>query len=396
VIGFVLSLMPDLAYTTVVSWPGPQRRQARKSTQPSARRTDYTQFSHNTHVTREKLACDSCHKFPTDNWEKVRKSEVAFPDVAEFPKHDSCLNCHRQQFFARQRPAPKICANCHVNVTPRDTARYLFPSLGDVPDPAKLRRGMAREFGIDFSHEKHLEAVGLNVPRRNRQPFAFATIAWQEKKAATAESTEPKSCPVCHQTYLPQGDSAEEYVTNPPKDLGDNFWLKKGTFKTIPNSHTGCFSCHNVDAGLAPAPSDCNACHKLIVSSTAKSDFDPKLIETMKLSDQLILTAWRRRESSGTYRHEAGEHPNISCLNCHNPATMNTTQPKTLTVPVRSCGGAEGCHVTATADDGGILNFEIDQKKASASFVCTKCHLSFGKGAIPDTHVKAIQAFKKP
>jgi hypothetical protein len=248
---------------------------------------------------------------------------------------------------------------------------------------------------IDFSHEKHLEVVGLNFPQRNRQPFAFAAIAWQEKKA-TAESSEPKSCPICHQTYLPQGDSAEEYVTKPPKDLGDNFWLKKGTFKTIPNSHTGCFSCHNVDAGIAPAPSDCHACHKLIVSSTAKSDFDAKLSETMKISDQLILTAWRRRESSGTYRHEAGEHPNISCLNCHNPATMNTTQPQTLTVPVRSCGGAEGCHVTATADDGGILNFEIDQRKGSASSVCTKCHLNFGEEAIPDSHLKAIQALKKP
>ncbi len=388
--------MPDLGYPTVVSLPGPQKRQARQSTQPSGRRPDYTQFSHTTHVTKQKMACDSCHKFPTDNWEKVRKSDVAFPDVAEFPKHDSCLNCHRSQFFARERPAPKICVNCHVNVTPRNTTRYLFPSLGDVSDPAKSRRDVATEFVIDFSHEKHLEVVGLNVPVRKRQPFAFTTIAWQEKKAAPAESSEPKSCPVCHQTHLPQGDSDEEYVTKPPKEIGDNFWLKKGTFKTTPNSHTGCFSCHNVDAGLAPAPSDCNACHKLIVSAKMKSDFDPKLIETMKISDPFIVTAWGRRNSSGTYRHEGGEHPNISCLNCHNPATMNTTQPETLTVPVRSCGGAEGCHVTATSDDGGILNAEIDQKKESASFVCTKCHLSFGKEAVPDGHLKAIQALKKP
>jgi hypothetical protein len=65
-------------------------------------------------------------------------------------------------------------------------------------------------------------------------------------------------------------------------------------------------------------------------------------------------------------------------------------------VSVRSCGGAEGCHVTATADDGGILNYEIDKKKTSQDFACTKCHISFGKKAVPESHVKAIQALKKP
>ena len=38
------------------------------------------------------------------------------------------------QFFARERPAPAICSNCHVKVTPQDTARFLFPSLGDITD----------------------------------------------------------------------------------------------------------------------------------------------------------------------------------------------------------------------------------------------------------------------
>jgi len=72
---------------------------------------DYKSFSHSTHVTKQKLACDSCHKFPTKNWKEVRKGDAAFPDVAEFPEHSSCLN-PRQQFFARERPAPKICSNC--------------------------------------------------------------------------------------------------------------------------------------------------------------------------------------------------------------------------------------------------------------------------------------------
>ena len=69
---------------------------------------------------------------------------------------------------------------------------------------------------------------------------------------------------------------------------------------------------------------------------------------------------------------------------------MNTLDMKTMVVPVLSCGGAEGCHVTATTDDGGILNYEIDQKKTNSSFVCTKCHISFGKEAAPNTHLAAL------
>jgi hypothetical protein len=118
-------------------------------------RIDYSQFLHRTHVNNEKLACDSCHKFPTANWKDVRQGDAAFPDVAEFPKHESCLDCHRGQFFARQRPAPAICSNCHVKVTPRDTARFLFPSLGDVSGSGKLERKSVTEFSINFPHEKH-------------------------------------------------------------------------------------------------------------------------------------------------------------------------------------------------------------------------------------------------
>jgi Cytochrome c7 and related cytochrome c len=395
-----LLLMPSFKASTIVVKGSftPQRpaqsRRVSKRVGSAKARIDYSRFSHNTHVAAQKLACDSCHKFPTPNWQEVRKGDAAFPDVAEFPQHETCLNCHRQQFFARERPAPAICSNCHVNVTPRDTTRFLFDSLGDVSDSSKPRRDMVPEFAVNFPHDKHLDVVGSALPRRgSRSPFV--TVVWQEK--TQPEASEIKSCPVCHQTYQPQGDSDEEYATKPPKDLGDNFWLKKGTFKTIPNSHAACFTCHNTDAGIEPLPSNCGTCHKLTISqSSQKTDFDPQLAKTMGVTSKAILTAWPRRESSGTYRHEGGEHPNMSCLKCHNVPAMNTTDRKSLVVPVVSCGGAEGCHITATTDDGGILNYEIDQKKADASFVCTKCHISLGKEALPETHVRALQAVKKP
>ena len=410
IMGSVTYLTPRVQSIAAGFINGGQRTQGRrpqKTTNRSAPRVDYSRFSHPTHVTLQKLSCDSCHKFPTENWKEVRKGDAAFPDVAEFPEHSSCLNCHRAQFFARERPAPAICSNCHVDVTPRDTTRFLFPSLGDVADSSKQKRDVIKEFAVNFPHDKHLDAVGLNGPFLSPATHVgFVTVTWQQKK----ESSEPKSCPVCHQTYQPQGNSDEEFVTKPPKNLGDAFWLKKGTFKTIPNSHTVCFTCHNPDVGIEPLPSSCNACHKLValptrgpqagsplgVKAALKTDFDPTLTQTMGLTDRTILTVWHRRISSGTFRHEGGEHPNLNCVSCHDVPKMNTTDKKTQIVPTRSCGGAEGCHITATIDDGGILNYEIDQKKANPSFVCTKCHISFGKETVPDTHVKAIQALKKP
>jgi Cytochrome c7 and related cytochrome c len=373
-----------------------QNRRPKKAAQPAAQkkpRADYSRFSHVTHVTTEKLSCDSCHKFPTKNWKEVRKGDTAFPDVAEFPEHSSCINCHRQQFFARERPAPAICSNCHVNVTPRDTTRFLFPSLGDITDPMLKTRQFSSEFGIGFPHDKHLDVVGLNRPGfRQDVAVQFVTAAWRSPwSVAQKQPDQPKSCPICHQTYQPQGNSSEEYVTKPPKNPGDSFWLKKGTFQTVPNSHTVCFTCHSADSGIAPEPKDCNVCHKLLPSEQKlKADFDPKLAAEMDITDKTILSSWSRRISAGAFRHEGGEHPNLNCTGCHNVTVMNTLDPKTMKVPVRSCGGAEGCHITTSTADGGALNFEIDQKKANAGFVCVKCHVTFGREPVPENHLVVI------
>lgn len=383
-------LIPTGANTSLAIEPQKRqqpRRPQKKTTTPKKPRVDYSQFSHRTHVEAQKLTCDSCHKVPSKNWKEFRKGDAAFPDVTDFPEHASCLGCHRQQFFARERPAPVICANCHVNNSPRDTSRFLFPSLVDVIDPLLKRRDFVSEFSVGFPHDKHIDVVGLNVPRGDDMRALFVNVSVQEKK----KDASPASCPVCHQTYLPQGNSSEEYVTKPPKNLGDNFWLKKGTFKTIPNSHTTCFTCHNADSGVAPEPKDCNVCHKLSSAiGGVKFDFDQKLAGDMGITDKVILARWRRRISSGAFRHEGGEHPDLNCMSCHNVATFNTLDLKTLKVPVRSCGGADGCHVTATTDDGGILNFEIDQKKKDPAFVCSKCHVIFGKEAMPENHPAAI------
>ena len=141
---------------------------------------------------------------------------------------------------------------------------------------------------------------------------------------------------------------------------------------------------------MSPAPTDCATCHTF-KGPQPPSDLDPKLAATMRINDKIMLDSWRRRDSSSTFRHEWFSHSELSCATCHNVTAMNTADPKTTRVTINACAA---CHVTATTDEGGALNFEIDARKADPKFQCAKCHIAFGKLAIPDSHMKAIAAAK--
>jgi nitrate/TMAO reductase-like tetraheme cytochrome c subunit len=341
------------------------------------------------------MACNSCHKVPTANFDKVRTGAAAFPDVTDYPQHPSCIGCHRQQFFTGAQPV--ICTVCHTNPSPRDSSRHPFPNPPEIFNASKEGQSAISEFGISFPHDKHVDIVGEYKPNNN----AFIPVSFRQDKAAKsepkAEETDPKSCGVCHKTYQPQGDSDDEYVTKPPKDLAeDAFWLKKGAFKTAP-THVVCFTCHAPD-GLQPTSSDCATCHKLlppdrqIQLTRAHDDFDPKLASAMGLKDKVTLEKWSRRDTA-KFRHEWIPHASLSCVSCHNVATLNTLDPKTRT-QAKSCGGTgTGCHIEATTD--GILNLEFQKKKADPGFECTKCHVRNGKNPAPETHINAVAAATK-
>jgi len=367
---------------------GAQRRQNRRRTpaQPQKARVDYAKFSHHTHVGEQKLGCDSCHKFPSKNWKEVRKGDDAFQDVTDFPEHGACLECHRTQFFARERPAPIICSNCHVAVTPKNTVRYPFPSLGETFLASKQGQNFVSEFKVAFPHDKHVDVVGWLRPGP-RKDFGFRLVH-ASFRAMNSQDAKSKSCVVCHETYQPQGKSTEEFVTKRPANLAeDAFWLKKGAFKTTPTSHAVCSSCHNKDAGIAPDPANCAACHKFAAATpTPLRDFDPKLAQTMGVNDWLMLRKWSRR-SAGRYQHDFDVHKELSCVDCHNPAVMNTLDERTF-VTVKSCGGSGGCHIETNSE--GILNYEIEQKRKNASFQCVKCHINLGKNPVPQNHLEAI------
>ena len=386
-VGLTLSLL-------LSSFTGPRveaQRRARsrtRATRPAAPAPMPMTFSHRRK--EHQLACDKCHKFPSPNWKDVRKGGDAFADVTQQPEHASCLGCHQQQFFARERPAPRICAVCHVAVSPRDQTRLTFPNPPERFNATKQSQDFVSDFRINFPHDKHLEVVG-EMLRGEPAGARFVTASFfAVQKPPEQEKTDPKSCGVCHQTYQPQGKSKDEYVTAPPKNLGESFWLKKGTFKTVPN-HSTCFTCHSPDTGIAPAQTDCNACHKLAPQEPAHADFDPKFAAALGVTDGTILQRWRRRASAGAFRHESEMHADQSCTTCHDAAKMNTLDRKTMRVPVAACNV---CHITATAADGGALNIEIDKRKANPAFQCTKCHITYGREPIPATHTKAVEAAK--
>ena len=231
-----------------------------------------------------------------------------------------------------------------------------------------------------FPHDKHIEIVSGHS--NGAGPFINAAFTSRRRLAAE------ESCSVCHKTANPLGNSKDEYLTPPPAKLGEAFWLKKGTFKTAPIGHTTCFACHSADTGILPAPQTCSACHTL-KPPMPPADFDAKLAATMAIPDKVTRDTWARRESAGTFPHEHFAHADLSCSTCHNVLTIKTEDPTTRKVSISSCAT---CHVTPTSDDGGALNYEMDARKKSAAFQCTKCHITFGKLPIPDSHVKALAA----
>lgn len=386
--------------------PDPQRRTQQRR-RPAARataqrrpRVDYTKFNHRT--PKHQQACDSCHTIPTPNWTRVRAGEEAFPDVADYPDHPSCVNCHRNEFFRGARPV--ICTVCHTNVSPRDGTRHPFQNPEEGFTKAlKKPRTDGTQFAINFPHDRHQDVMArLPQLRGFEMGVAFVPASF----ARQAPQKRIDSCSICHETYQPQGDSPEAFVVKPPADLpAGSFWLKKGTFKTTPSGHASCFNCHWQEGGERPLSTDCAGCHKLLPAGKTgvfvprdHVDADVKTAAAMGVTDQAIVNKWLRRDSA-TFNHGHSKHEPLGCTACHiNITAINTLDQKTLKVPILTCGGGgTGCHIKATAPKK-ILNIEVDKKTADTAFQCAKCHVNFGKVAkeeIPKSHLDAVSTPKK-
>lgn len=371
--------------------PEPQRRRAGTQRRAPARpRVDYTKFTHTTAAHR-KDSCDSCHKSPSDNWARVRAREAAFPDITDYPEHASCLGCHRQQFFNGARPP--ICSVCHTVVSPRAGDRHPFANPADAFARSAKAKKSLEEFALVFPHDVHQDVMA-------RAPSGVDDGAPRFVRAAFAQDAPPKpkpnSCAICHQTYqrpggpaaatpAPAGATANAGATTPV--------LPEGLLKTTPTGHDSCFNCHWQDGGEKPFSNDCAGCHKLLPKGPlpappAGRDADAQLAARAGFTDPFVVRKLLRRESV-TFAHDEENHRAIDCASCHTriPA-ISTLDETTLKVPILSCGGGSGCHISARPKK--ILNEEVDKKLADATFKCAKCHVNLGGEKPPKSHLDAV------
>ena len=308
-----------------------QRRQSTRA--PARPQIDYSKFSHAT--TKHKAACDTCHKVPTDGWQKIS----SYPDITDYPDHPACVSCHRAQFFRGARPT--ICTVCHTKVSPRDDARYVF------------RNPLTRlQFSINFPHDKHQDVIAQilePVPRTDGFIFQRASLRPDDRNY--------NNCSICHsqQTDAP---------TAPTAGWLDNFIPDTASFKSAPSNHSACFNCHW--KSQEPVAANCGGCHTLAPAPYI-SPLTPERI-SLKFN----------HERGGEKKNHVAE-----CTTCH----INITKSATLRglkpdVPITSC---TECH-----NKEGLrqdVSRELVAIDKNPTFVCTYCHTSnVGKLDAPASH----------
>jgi hypothetical protein len=341
-----------------------QTRHPRRATKPPSTTQQaprgsaakYSAFLHSSEK-HKSLACNACHKLPTA-WTAKRD----FPDAADFPDHEACVRCHRQQLFTRQAFAgtgPTICTVCHVRAAPREDARFAFGKPNSASQAAKPKD--ERQFTIEFPHDKHQNVIASlrrSDSSENEARFVRASFRNFDDKPRV----DYNNCTICHQTnntlvivpLTPQPDvSAQSYKF----------------YKTMPHSHDSCFNCHWKN--LKPASDDCSGCHKPVASLAAIDS--PKRI-------------------SATFSHEGGKENHVQeCTTCHiNITRASTLRGLTPDVPVTTCATCHKDNKKTTYPKITSIEDELAQFKKTST--CTYCHTpDVGKKKPPASHEAAVQ-----
>lgn len=363
----LVGLCLSLSYSFEVS------AQRRKNIRRSGK--TYNNFAHN--IAAHQQSCNSCHKTPTgfSTAETAGGASYKYPDITDYPIHDACVSCHRQQFFRGARPA--ICAICHTKVSPRDKARFAFPA----PDKPE-------EFSIRFPHNVHQDIIaGLGEPanRENKiavahfvkAGFAPAEIVRDEKK------TDYNNCSICHAPA-----SGKIYNTEPRRprlvelETGivaashvEKFTALAGHFKTVPNGHNSCFNCHYSEQ--KPTRGDCAGCH----IPRDKPSVESNVIERLSLKFNHAQTT-----ENGTNPHDK------ECSSCHLRITQSAdSRSLDPDVPIFTCASkGTGCHSDEIKLEADKRDEDIVKKQANAQHQiqsCSFCHNSFvGLHQIPESH----------
>jgi hypothetical protein len=301
------------------------------------------------------LACNACHKIPTP-WTARRD----FPDTADFPDHNSCVRCHRPQFFTRQAfigSGPSICTVCHLRAAPREDARFAFGKPNNSHQTPKAKE--ERQFTIEFPHDKHQNVI---ASIRSAQPPSrlFVSAAFQLRTSAEQKPVY-NNCSLCHVTnnavFI---DTARE---------PNSFEPPPGTFKTTPQAHDACFDCHWKNQ--KPAGADCLGCHK------PAATFVPPLFPA---------------RISARFSHEGGKGEHVTeCTTCHINITRATSlRGLTPDVPIAACTTCHKDSRKTTYPKAVTIEEEFEQYKQTGA--CNYCHTpAVGRKKPPASHDAAAQ-----
>ena len=350
IFAFVITVEPAPAQTR-----HPRRATKPTSTaQPAPRGSaaKYSAFLHSSDK-HKSLGCNSCHKLPTA-WTAKRD----FPDAADFPDHDACVRCHRQQFFTRQAFAgtgPSICTVCHVRAAPREDARFAFGKPNNAGQAAKTKD--ERQFTIEFPHDKHQNVIASLRSRDDSVRFIRVAFTQTQDKL----KVDYNNCTICHQRNARVTVVSLLPVTTDP--------LRLFPFKTMPHAHDACFNCHWKNQ--KPASGDCAGCHK--PAATFVAELSPKRI-------------------SANFAHEGGKGEHVmECTTCHINITRTTTlRGLTPDVPVTACATCHKDSKKTTYPKITTIEEEFGQFKKTSS--CTYCHTpDIGKKKPPASHEAAVR-----
>ena len=336
------------------------RQRKRPSTPPAQTQAPrdsaakYSAFLHSSEK-HQSLSCNACHKIPTE-WNARR----TFPDVADFPDHDACVRCHRQQFFTAQTfvgTGPAICTVCHLRAAPREAARFSFGAPNNTEQPTKSKPEW--QFTIEFPHDKHQNVIARAILPKTDVRFMrvlFAQATLQEKK------TDYNNCSICHATN-------RIALNVSPPGWADSFVPTAGTFKTMPHAHDACFNCHWKNEKAAA--DDCGGCHK------ASAAFTPVNVP---------------KRISAKFNHEGGKDAHVAeCTTCHiNITRASTVRGLTPDVPIAACATCHKDDKKTTYPKIVTIEEEFEQYKKSGA--CTYCHTSdVGKKKAPPSHDAAAK-----
>jgi hypothetical protein len=354
-----LTLILIFAIGTVTSSAQSRRRKPLPKPSTQAARgtaTKYSAFLHSSDK-HKSLTCNACHKVPTE-WTAKR----AFPDVADFPNHDACVRCHRQQFFTRQAlvgTGPAICTVCHVRAAPREEGRFVFGKPNGAGQATKPKD--ERQFTIEFPHDKHQNVIAAARPRNGRYKAAsFVRASFFEPQVDDQKQPDYNNCSICHQP----NDQMNIAPLTPPADAALNRF-----FKTLPHSHDACFDCHWKNQ--KPPSEDCAGCHKPATP---------------------FLAIGSPVRNSAMFSHEGGKGGHvIECTSCHiNITRASTLRGLTPDVPIASCATCHTDNKKVTYPEIVTIQDELAQFKKTSK--CTYCHLAdVGTKKPPASHEAAAQ-----